>query len=256
MKNLIISLLILSVISCFHLKLISSDEKRKPKAIVLDNEQEKKVKSNAKNKYKSSLLNIVWDDLSLMGIKLDAFRIDKDSDIKNIQKKWGITKILKSTNHHGGDWICYKDLKQRIIIEFEDHFLGGGLIRYKVSQDDVSKYKDCLSIVLENIETKSGLKIGLNRNKVKKIFSIKPFKDLRRVNSIQEILQHTSENIYFENEQQLIYYLLEDWTDNSWLYFGENGKKKPMPVSTFLKITIIFKHNKVSSFEIFSNTMS
>ena len=230
-------------------------------------------KKETNTKPASQITNLVWDKFSLMGIKLQGtitfvpnHILDKGSTLEGIQKKFGKTKVIIPKDHHDGKNICYKDNNKNIIVKFYEDFFGGpDLGAYKVSKEkDVSIFKECLSKNLENIETKSGLKIGMNRKEVENLFYMEPFKSAKKFNSIKEANNYEFSKKMFlttktVNNKEILYYLISDWWREKCLVYElinhRFRKKYPKEYQIcnwqiVLTIKIHFKLDKVSSFKI------
>ena len=204
-------------------------------------------------KYPSKIVKIIWNDFSLIGIKLIATDYSKPRDkddpftLKDVQKKLGKAKIVTiKKEHHEDNSICYKDNKRNIMIKFEESWINEpNLSSYRVSKEkDVSKYTDCLSIELENVKTKSGLKIGMNRQEVEKIFSVEPFKSAKKFNSQKEV------DNYIFNTSQYTYKLVKNNQIQYSTDWGEVDTKNRIQLSISIFIEIQFQFDKVSSFEV------
>ena len=211
----------------------------------------------------SKIENMVWNEFSLMGIKLvgtivtsawDIY-LEEKSTLKGIQKRFGKTKVVIPRDHHDGNNICYKDNKKGIVIKFHEDFYGGPQLgTYKVSKEkDISKFKNCLSIKLENVETKSGLRLGMIRQDVEKLFNTEPFKSAKSFKSRKQFNSYSPpEGAFltaemFNNNKQIYYDIKETWKvkcpkslDSSQICM----------LTIYLSIDIQFESNKVSSFNI------
>ena len=211
----------------------------------------------------SPIFSLIWDKFSLMDIKLartnffvNSLIRDKNFTLNGIQERFGKTKVIIPKEHIDGNSICYKDNKKNIVVNFYESFINPpGLQSYKVSKE--KDVKDCLIIDLKNAETKLGLKIGMKRKELEKIFSMEPFKSAIKLNSIEKAYEFSPDevtltSVMVNNREQLFYIIEDQWKErcSERGFLDQNDKEGYCYFGIILTIDISFKSNKVSSFTI------